>query len=78
MSINIMQKERLPGILGCGREKSEWDGTFTLHGNGTVNGDQWVLIYYTEMVTLVQDRERDQNPLFPGVLAQFPVPPLVV
>ena len=30
--------------------------------------EQWVLMYYSEMFTLIQDRERNQDPLFPIVL----------
>ena len=36
--------------------------------------EQWVLMYCTEMFTLVRDREKNQDPLFPTVLVQFPVP----
>ena len=39
--------------------------------------DQWILIYCTEMFTLVWDRDINQDPLFPIVLAWFPVPVLI-
>ena len=38
---------------------------------------QFLLIYCTEMFTLVRDRERNQDPFFPIVLVQFPVHVLV-
>ena len=36
--------------------------------------EQYVQINCTEMFTLVQNMKRNQNPLFPMVLVQFPVP----
>ena len=39
--------------------------------------NQWVLIYHEEMFTLIQDRDKDQDPLFPIVLVPFPVPVLL-
>ena len=40
----------------------------------TRNQDQWVPICHAKMFTLVQDRNRDQDPLFPIVPLLFPVP----
>ena len=33
--------------------------------------NKWVLIYHEEMFTLVQDRDKDQDPIFPIVLVPF-------
>ena len=38
--------------------------------------NKWVLIYYAEMFSLAQDRERDQDPLFPFVPVPLPRPPV--
>ena len=60
------------------------NGFFTLHGTGNWTGTRdgtgikFVLIYCTEMFTLVHDRKRNTNPLFPIVPVQFPVPVLVL
>ena len=35
--------------------------------------DQWVLTYYTGIFQLVQERDRDQDSLFPIVPALLPV-----
>ena len=35
--------------------------------------EQWILICCTEMSTLIQDKERNRDPLFPVVFVQFPV-----
>ena len=51
--------------------------TFTLHGTRTGNGtriNRSNIVYYAEMFTVVRDRDRDQDPLFPFMPAQFPVP----
>ena len=45
-----------------------------IHTAGEGVWDQWILIISTEMFTLVQDRKRNQNPLFPIVLVRFSVP----
>ena len=43
-------------------------------GDRNQDQDQWVLIYCTEMFTLIWDRDRDQDPLLSIVLVYFPVP----
>ena len=51
-------------------------GSVTLHrhrtGIGTGTGTKWKVMYAVEMFTLVRDRDRDQNLLFPIVPVSFP------
>ena len=37
-----------------------------------LGSNQWVLIYYVEMFTMVQDMDRDHEPLFLFVPVRFP------
>ena len=71
------------GLLSVSWEISiEESGLITLHGNGvrigTATGNNGYNGYVTEMVTLVRDRERNQDPFIPIALVQFPVPVLVL
>ena len=68
------------------RLQTPWNRTYFLWLTHTA-GDwdrytEWareqLVLYCTEIVTLVQDRERNLDPLFPIVLVQFPVPLLVM
>ena len=45
---------------------------------GTGTGTKWKVPYAVEMFTLVGDRNRDQDPLFPIVPVPFSVPPTVL
>ena len=39
--------------------------------------NQWVVIYFSKMFTLVRNNDRNQNPLFPIVPVSFPLPVVV-
>ena len=48
------------------------NGLVTLHGNGNGIGTKWEVQYAVEMFTLVEDRDGDQDLLFPIVPVRFP------
>ena len=54
-------------------------GLYTLHGNGNRTGTKTKrkIYYNVEIFTLVLDRNRNQDPLFPIVPVLFPLPSLV-
>ena len=52
-------------------------GKLCIHTARDWDRNQWVLICYEEMFTLVGDRDRYQGPLFRIVQVPFPLPPTV-
>ena len=48
------------------------NGLVTLHGNGIGTGTKWEVQHAVEMFTLVEDRDGDQDLLFPIVPVPFP------